>query len=269
MKKLGVIGMILMLLLLTLSTESSGQISVDSSRLVRVLTYNILHGETLKGDFDLDRIAAVISAANPDLVALQEVDYRTKRARNMDLASELGQRTGLVPLFGRAMPFDGGEYGEGILSRYSFMRTQVHPLPFQEGREPRSALEVQVLLPGGDTLSFIGTHLDHIRDETDRIAQASMLNALFAQRDMPTVLSGDLNARPESTVMSILFEEWKESDPEHAPTSPSMAPRGKIDYILYRPANRWRVIESRVICDTIASDHCAVLSVLKLLPAAQ
>lgn len=261
--------MILMVLLLTLHTESSGQMSVDSSRLVRVLTYNILHGETLKGDFDLDRIAAVIIATDPDLVALQEVDFRTKRARNMDLASELGQRTGLVPLFGRAMPFDGGEYGEGILSRYSFIRTQNHPLPFQEGREPRSALEVQVLLPGGDTLSFIGTHLDHIRDETDRIAQASRLNALFAQRNIPTILSGDLNARPESTAMSILFEEWKESDPEHEATSPSMAPRSKIDYILYRPINRWRVIESRVICDTIASDHCAVLSVLELLPAAQ
>lgn len=269
MKKLNFLVVILMLLLLTLSPESAGQMSVDSSRLVRVLTYNILHGETLKGDFDLDLIAAVISAANPDLVALQEVDYRTKRARNMDLASELGQRTGLVPLFGRAMPFDGGEYGEAILSRYSFMCTQNHPLPFQEGREPRSALEVQVLLPSGDTLAFIGTHLDHIRDETDRIAQASMLNALFAQRDLPAILSGDLNARPESTAMSILFEEWKESDPEHEATSPSMAPRGKIDYILYRPINRWRVIESRVICDTIASDHCAVLSVLELLPAAQ
>lgn len=258
-----------MVLLLTLSSESSGQMSVDSSRLVRILTYNILHGETLKGDFDLDRIAAVIKQADPDLVALQEVDFRTKRAWNMDLVSELGQITSLVPLFGRAMPFDGGEYGEGILSRYSFLATRCHPLPAQEGKEPRAALEVQVVLPSGDTLSFIGTHLDHTRDEFDRIAQASKLNALFSDRDMPTILSGDLNARPESSTMSILFKEWTEADPSHLPTIPSIAPKHKIDYVLYRPLNRWKVLETRVICDTIASDHCALLSVLELLPPVQ
>jgi len=254
-------------LLLSPCPELASQMPVDSAKVVRILTYNILHGETLKGDFDLDRIAAVITQADPDLVALQEVDFRTKRARDMDLVSELGQRTGLVPLFGRAMPFDGGEYGEGILSRYSFIATRSHPLPAQEGKEPRAALEAQVVLPGGDTLSFIGTHLDHTRDETDRIMQASKLLALFSDRDMPTILSGDLNARPESPTMSILLTEWTEADPAHEPTIPSIAPKHKIDYVLYRPFNRWKVIETRVICDTIASDHCAQLSVLELLPA--
>jgi len=226
-------------------------------------------GRTLNvKDFDLDRIAAVISSVDPDLVALQEVDFRTNRALNMDLVSELGQRTALVPLFGRAMPYDGGEYGEGILSRYSFVASRCHPLPAQEGKEPRAALEVQVVLPGGDTISFIGTHLDHTRDETDRIAQASKLKDLFSERKMPAILSGDLNARPESSTMSILFEDWTEADPDHEPTIPSLAPKSKIDYILYRPMNRWRVLESRIICDTIASDHCAQLSVLELLPAA-
>ena len=51
------------------------QVTVDSSRVIRVLSYNILHGATLKGDFDLDRIAAVIKSVSPDLVALQEVDF--------------------------------------------------------------------------------------------------------------------------------------------------------------------------------------------------
>lgn len=260
--------MILALLLWIPCSDSEGQMPVDSSRLVRILTYNILHGQTLKGDFDLDLIAGVISQANPDLVALQEVDFRTKRAMNMDLASELGNRTGLVPLFGGAMFFDGGEYGEAILSRYSFVKSRNHQLPAQEEREPRSALEVQVLLPCGDTISFVGTHLDHTMDESDRIAQTSYLNAHLAERDMPVILSGDLNARPESKAMSILFSEWTGTDPDFAPTSPSTGPRSKIDYILYRPVNRWRVIESRVICDSIASDHCAYLSVLELLLAA-
>jgi len=41
---------------------------------LRVLTYNIHHGEGTDGVFDLPRIADVIRSVEPDLVALQEVD---------------------------------------------------------------------------------------------------------------------------------------------------------------------------------------------------
>ena len=134
MRRVSLSVITVVLWLLSLCSEAIGQEPVDSARVVRILSYNILHGETLKGDFDLDRIAAVISSVDPDLVALQEVDFRTNRALNMDLVSELGQRTALVPLFGRAMPYDGGEYGEGILSRYSFIASRCHPLPAGEGK---------------------------------------------------------------------------------------------------------------------------------------
>jgi hypothetical protein len=49
-------------------------------RTLKILTFNILHGATTNGDFDLDAIAKVIISADPDLVALQEVDYKTNRA---------------------------------------------------------------------------------------------------------------------------------------------------------------------------------------------
>jgi len=242
-----------------------GQSITDSSRIVKVLTYNIFHGETMKGDFDLDRIAQVINSVDPDLVALQEVDFNTNRAKKMDLVVELGLRTGLAPLFGKAMSYDGGEYGEGILSRFSFLSSKNHSLAAQEGKEPRSALEVQVVLSGGDTIRFIGTHLDHTRDETDRVSQTIELVKLFANDDMPSILAGDLNARPGSHPMNILLREWTRSFSEDIPTFPSINPKSKIDYILYKPANRWRVIELSVIDEEIASDHRPVLAILELL----
>jgi endonuclease/exonuclease/phosphatase family metal-dependent hydrolase len=255
----------LMACLIMLTGISSGQGRIDSSGFVRVLTYNILHGETVKGDFDLDRIARVINEADPDLVALQEVDFFTSRARGMDLATELGIRTGMAPLFGMAMPFDGGEYGEAILSRYSFLCTEVHALGAREGKEPRAALEVNMVWKSGDTIRFIGTHLDHTRDETDRIHQAKRINSLFAMDERPAILAGDLNATPDSKTMEILFDEWTPSTRDNIPTSPSANPSRKIDYILFRPEDSWRVIETRVIDEKVASDHCPVLSVLELI----
>lgn len=246
--------------------QAFSQESMDSSRVLRVLSYNIYHGETMKGDFDLDLIASVIKTVDPDLVALQEVDFYTRRAKHMDLATELGMRTGLAPLFGRAMPYDGGEYGEGILSRYSFLSSRNHALPAGEGKEPRAALEVRVILDSGDTIAFMGTHFDHTGD-VDRINQAARVREILAGVNLPVLLAGDLNATPESRTMEILFSDLSPSSDDMAPTIPSDGPRAKIDYILYGPPDRWRVLESRVICDSVASDHCAFLSVLELLPA--
>ena len=246
-------------------TTVLAQTPEDSSRVIRVLTYNILHGETLKGDFDLDRIAEVIKSLKPDLVALQEVDFFTNRVGKLDLATELGQRTGLAPLFGVAMPYDGGEYGEGILSRYSFLSTKNHPLPAQAGKEPRAALEINIVLKSGDTVRFVGTHLDHT-GETDRINQVQRINQILTKDQRPAILAGDLNATPESQSMAILLREWTRSFSENTPTFPSTDPNRKIDYILFRPAKRWRVLETRVIDERIASDHLPVLTVLELLP---
>ena len=257
---------IILLSLCAIFINSQGQSPIDSTRIVRLMTFNIYHGETMKGDFDLDRIANVIKSVSPDLVALQEVDLKTNRVKKLDLATELAVRTGLVPLFGKAMSFDSGEYGEGVLSGFSFLYTKNHALPFQPGKEPRAALEVNVIINSGDTIRFIGTHLDHTSDETDRINQAKRLVELFSKDDRPSILAGDLNAKPESTTINLLLQEWSKSFSEDAPTFPSENPRVKIDYILFRPANRWRVLETKVIDEKIASDHSPVLVILELLP---
>lgn len=240
----------------------------DSACTLRVLTFNILHGATTAGDFDLDKIAAVINDLHPDLVALQEVDYMTHRAKKYDLAGELGTRTRLIPLFGRAMYYDGGEYGEAILSKHTFLSSRKVALPHSPGNEPRAALEVVTALSGCDTIAFIGTHLDHTADETDRIAQAKAINEAFAFNAWPSILAGDLNALPGSNAIGILKKNWT---PAHnmdntGHTYPSGGPVKKIDYIMFRPAHRWRVLDTNVICDTIASDHCAYLVILELLP---
>lgn len=231
-----------------------------------MLTFNIYHGATMNGDFDLDYIAGVIRDADPDLVALQEVDFLTRRAKGYDLVTELGWRLKMVPLFARAMDYDGGEYGESILSKFSFLSTRNVPLPFTGIREPRAAVEAVMVLPSGDTIAIIGTHLDHTGDDTDRILQTRKINEVFGQGRYPTILAGDLNAVPGSIPIGILEEVWGAAYERDAPapTYPSSEPIKKIDYVMFRPADRWRVISTEVIQDSVASDHCAYLVVLEL-----
>lgn len=247
--------------------QAWSQTEIDSNKVVRVLSFNILHGATTKGDFDLDIIAGVIKRTKPDFVALQEVDFMTNRARKYDLVTELGWRTRMAPLFGKAMKYDGGEYGEGVLSRYSFIQSRNIPLPYSLGNEPRAALEIYTTLPSGDTIALIGTHLDHLDDEKDRVSQVKRINEEFSSNAYPTILAGDLNAIPGSTPINILEEMWTATydkrDP--GPTYPSDNPSKKIDYVMYYPKGRWRVLETEILCDTIASDHCAYLVTLELL----
>ena len=253
-------------ILFTVQTAWS-QISIDSSKIIKVLSFNILHGATTKGDLNLDVIAKVIIDANPDFVALQEVDYKTNRSKKYDLVTELGWRTKMSPLFARAMYYDGGEYGEGILSEYTFIRSRNVALPYTPGNEPRSALEITTVLPSGDTIVFIGTHLDHLENETDRVAQAKKINEAFSSNKYPTLLAGDLNAIPGSTPINILEKMWT---PAYnikmvMPTFPSNNPKKKIDYVMYYPKNRWKILKTEVIQDSVASDHCAYLVTIELI----
>ena len=172
----------------------------------------------------------------------------------------------MVPLFAKAMSFDGGEYGEGILSKRTFISTRNVALPHSEGHEPRAAVEVTLVLPQGDTISFVGTHLDHEENGVDRIEQAKKINEVFSSNKYPTILAGDLNATPESKTLKILEKVWLPSygdDP--APTYPSSKPAKKIDYVLVTPKERWKVLHTEVIQDTIATDHCVYLVSLQLL----
>jgi len=256
----------LLFIIITNQTVRS-QNSFDGDKFVKVLTFNILHGATTNHDFNLDVIANVIIKADPDFVALQEVDFQTNRAHNYDLVTELGIRTKMAPLFGRAMAYDDGEYGEGILSKHTFLKTRNIALPYTPGNEPRAALEVTTVLPSGDTIVFVGTHLDHLRDEKDRVAQAKEIVKVFSTNKFPTILAGDLNAVPGSTPINILQEMWTASynkeDP--LPTFPSDNPRRKIDYVMFFPRNKWKIVNREVIQDSIASDHCAYLVTLQLL----
>lgn len=259
----------LLLFFITLSVIGNAQNDSKENRtLIRVLSYNILHGATTNKDNDLDVVARAIRNADPDIAALQEMDYKTNRANKLDVTAEIANRTNMVSIFGKAIDWDGGEYGQALLSKYTFLKTEKLELSTHQGNETRIAIESLLILPAGDTIRFVGTHLDHQKDDTERIEQAAELNRLFLNDNIPSILAGDLNDIPGSDTLKILESQWGSSYAPMAPipTFPSHTPEKKIDYIMFYPKERWNVVETEVLCDKVASDHCAVLVVLELLP---
>lgn len=233
---------------------------------VRVVTYNIHHGEGTDGKLDLERIAAVIKRLEPDLVALQEVDVGTTRSQGVDQAAELGRLTGLQAAFGKAMDYAGGQYGGALLSRWPLEDVQTHGLPYDAGCEPRCAVAARVCPPGDPRrFVFAATHLEH-QNATVRLCQAGKLAPYLADTcGLPVLVAGDFNAVPGSPPLTVLRRHWADAaDGTWAPTYPAAQPHATLDYVFYRPASTWRVVETQVIEEPVASDHRPVLAVLEL-----
>ena len=83
---------------------------------VRVLCYNIHHGEGVDRKLDLERIARVIRSVSPEVVALQEVDRNTQRTGRVDQPAELARLTKMKVVFEKNIDFQGGQYGNALLS---------------------------------------------------------------------------------------------------------------------------------------------------------
>jgi endonuclease/exonuclease/phosphatase family metal-dependent hydrolase len=237
-------------------------------RRLRVLSYNIHHGEGVDGRLDLERIAGVIRGVEPDLVALQEVDRNAERTRRVDQPKELARLTGLTVVFERNLAFQGGDYGNAVLSRLPIRRHRNHHLPCLDAGEQRGVLEVELDLGAEESLLLFATHLDHRRADRERVQSAEAIHKLIESRPATAaILAGDLNAAPDSEVLRIFRRSWHDTAAEPLPTVPVAQPARQIDYILFRPADRFKLLESRVLNEPQASDHRPILSILELLSA--
>jgi len=220
---------------------------------LRILSYNIHHGEGMDKVLDLERIALLIKRINPDLVALQEVDSVTRSTDGVDQASKLGQLTGLKPLFSRFMYYDSGSYGMALLSRWHITKWENLRLP--DGSEPRTSLSAIVTSPKtGRSLRFIGIHF--YETEEERLAQAKRLEEYLVEKDLHTILAGDFNSLPDSKVITNLAASWQiaTKGKDHF-TFPSYKPDTEIDYILLRPLDGFEVLNHWLVDEPIISDH--------------
>ena len=234
----------------------------------RMMSFNIHHGEGIDEVLDIRRIGRVIAKERPRFAGVQEVDQLTGRVNGADTCAILEKTTGLHATFAKAIDLKGGEYGNVVLSEEVPLDVKRIPLP---GPEPRV-----LLLCEFDDCWFGTMHLDVSSAEARLKSIEIIRKAVEDCGRKPVFLTGDWNAKPDSSVLEGLrsFLAILSSENEATFHGGRLMDVEKpnhnrcIDYIAVDSAHRgdYTVCGRRVVQERKSSDHMPV--VVDVVPSA-
>ncbi|SNR67988.1 endonuclease/exonuclease/phosphatase family protein [Blastococcus mobilis] len=240
-------------------------------RPVRVMSYNIHHGAGVDGRLDLKRIAGEIRDFGAEVVGLQEVDrHWSERSDFVDQAAELARMLRMHVVYGANLdndPLNRGEprrqYGTAILSDAPIHEWRNTLLPRTGNLEQRGLLEALVTVRGVPVRVFT-THLQH-NSQQERIAQIAAVREVIGVPQESVVLTGDLNARPDTPEIEAITEDlvdaWAEAGVGDGYTLSAENPYARIDYVMHTDDV---VARTAAVLSTDGSDHLPVVAALAL-----
>jgi endonuclease/exonuclease/phosphatase family metal-dependent hydrolase len=222
------------------------QCSGEAPPSLRVASYNIKSGSMTS----LEQIGDVIADLDPDVLALQEVNFDP---RGEDQPGKLAARLGYPYVFAAALSRGGTHlYGNVLISKLPFTRIERIDMKADWAAEPRVAIDATVCA-GEQELRVIATHADVFSPGPNI---ATVCSRLDEKVTAPTVVLGDLNVQPHALtafaprgLVDVLAEQCE------GPTFWSSGKR--LDYVLVDESLRSR-LTSASIGTSKASDHYPV-----------
>lgn len=297
MKKLVVLGAILCSLILNAEEKKSTTFEVliptkegtvdrelkgKEQLELTVASYNIAASRVSSPE----EIGKAIKTMKADFVALAEVDVNTERSGHKDQLAIIAKESKMYPVFGKAIDFEGGEFGPALLSKYPIKKSQNFLLPVPGDGRQHVLIVAEVEIPNfPEPVLFMAVHLDYKEDPAVRIKQIREINNVTIasiKTDFPSIesrikiLAGDFNEVDGTPVMSELYRYWnsvldKEADNR---TWPAINPAIAIDHILTYKGQKWAVEEVIIpnknknwngINWAAVSDHVPVVAKIRLL----
>lgn len=248
---------------------------------IKVATYNIGKNEVGKNITDFTFLNDAIKRIDADIITVSEVDNKKERSGKVDQIKRIADANNLYYAFGKAIDFDGGEYGVGILSKHKIVHSQVVNLPSGKA-EQRVLLLSQVVVPGFDSpIIIMATHLDWQKNPEVRLTQARHILDISIG-DVPSefgdiasavkILSGDFNSTSEEQPIKEIQYFWnlvRETGADYR-SWPAINPAIDIDHIFTFKGQQWRVDKFNIPHDSDrfkwskVSDHLPVIVELTL-----
>jgi endonuclease/exonuclease/phosphatase family metal-dependent hydrolase len=234
-------------------------------RTIRIATYNIHRCRGLDGRTVPSRIADVIRAIEPDVIARQEVIGASATAGGQ--AEEIGALLGMGWVMAPARHLRGCLFGNVVLSRYPIRHHAQYDLSWKTC-EPRNCQRVDVAFDD-DTLHLYNVHLGTALLE--RRYQAGRLSAIMHDHrvGIPKIVLGDFNEWMKGLATQTLSERLQSIDLRahlrRRRTYPGVFPVLHLDHIYYEGQVEVVKLElPRTRLSLMASDHLPLVAELRI-----
>lgn len=244
---------------------------------MKILTLNLRHNQD-RWEERFPLVVDVLQQHQPDIIGFQEVWIPIQQA---DLILNSFSAQEHMHLYVLPKQGDYGREGIAIASRYPIISHETLDLPDGERVAQRALIDVD-----GSILCFCNTHLhDKPANESIRLPQMQALLEWLADVTYPTILTGDMNARPESTTILKAKAKYQSAyevahGSEPAVTCPTPLDTNfhpdrcsAIDYIFFSD-DSLQVTSASIVADIphpdddrlYPSDHYGILATIDLIP---
>ena len=221
---------------------------------IKILSWNIWINGNMK------RIYEFLKESDADIIGLQEVKDTDPKRDIIGFFKGLGYQY----IFASIRKKWGGQThsdGPALFSRYPLHRTKIHLL---SETDRRAAVQAEIKV-NGFVLHVFSTHFLHTHQQYSEIQDMQVDNLIKLLSSDRTIVMGDFNATPESSVIKKMKNMFVDSDPNSTPTW-SVYPKGceacnpqtvdiKLDYIFTTSDLKTHSFE---VGNSKASDHLPI-----------
>jgi endonuclease/exonuclease/phosphatase family metal-dependent hydrolase len=241
---------------------------------LKILQWNVLYQEKS------ENIVKFIENTKPDIFCGQELTINGPGNPTTDIPAMIAKEGGYESFYhsftanfsGYDSPF---EYGDGIFSKFPIKEKRKFKLQEKEKYgEDRYYIEADILI--GSQIVTVGTvHLlytPYFKITQQRIDEAEKLFQIIANRHDKFILTGDMNATPDSSIIKRLEEMFIHADPNTDRATWTTKPFSyqgfeansrdwRLDYIF--ATEDINVVNNKII-ETNYSDHLPILTEIQI-----
>ncbi len=227
-----------------------------SRNILTVGTWNIK-----RGDGKLLNQGRLIYDQQPDILGVQEAYQKLNAGDIVDNLASIKTKEMSHNVLSPTIDYsDGGEYGNGLISRYDM--TDIETFPLDSGSYEKRQLQKAVMTIDGKTVSFYNTHFSYnskaIRDKQ----YAEVLRIMNKDKNEYKILTGDFNAKfAEFSVFNKNYTVVNTDDTKYYDYSKNEIDYSALDNIIV--SKNIKVVNSRIVV-TSFSDHYPVFAYLIL-----